>query len=429
MSDAVRALKDKASELAAKGKSEAALETWRQVVTAAPDDLTARQKVAELLAKVGQTSVAVDAYEDLAKRFAEKGLFFKASATCRLLLGLDPKHERTLELLASLYTRKSQEPLRGMKGLTPPAQQPVAPVPGAPPPPPPEAFELEVPVVEGTLESGLPAIPLFSSLSEAELKQILSSAMEVRAYSDGELIVQEGAAGLSMFALVEGEAGVFRGWGSEQPRQVATLSAGTIFGEVALGSGARRVATVVAKGDAVALEFPREAMANVSVRFPHVGAQLARFCRDRLLENALRASPLFNALDDAGRTALSREFRPCSFSTGQKLITEGFEADGVHMVLRGSCHVLHSSGKRYPDLREGDLLGEVSALTKGAATASVTAVGQVLTLRLPASELERLVLSNAQAKAAVTALAKERLERTAQFDQVLRDESAPDRRV
>ena len=49
MSDAVRALKDKASELAAKGKSEAALETWRQVVTAAPDDLTARQKVAELL--------------------------------------------------------------------------------------------------------------------------------------------------------------------------------------------------------------------------------------------------------------------------------------------------------------------------------------------------------------------------------------------
>ena len=101
MSDAVRALKDKASELAAKGKSEAALETWRQVVTAAPDDLTARQKVAELLAKVGQTSAAVDAYEDLAKRFAEKGLFFKASATCRLLLGLDPRHERTLELLAS----------------------------------------------------------------------------------------------------------------------------------------------------------------------------------------------------------------------------------------------------------------------------------------------------------------------------------------
>lgn len=428
MSEAVRALKDKASELMAKGKSEAALETWRQVVSAAPDDLTARQKVAELLAKLNQTKDAVDAYEDLAKRFAEKGLFFKASATCRLLLGLDSRHERTLEMLASLYTRKSQEPLRGMKGLTPPAQQPVAPLAGAPLPTPVE-LELDVPIVEGTLESGLPAIPLFSSLSETELKEILASAMEVRAYADGEQIVQEGAAGLSMFALVEGEAGVFRGWGTEQPRQVATLSAGTIFGEVALGSGARRVATVVAKGDAVALEFPREAMANVSVRFPHVGAQLARFCRDRLLANALRASPLFHALDEATQGAIAREFRPCSFSTGQKIITEGFEADGVHMVLRGACHVLHSSGKRYPDLREGDLFGEVSALTKGEATASVTAAGQVLTLRLPSSELERLVLSNPQASTAVKALAKERLERTAQFDQVLRDESLPDRRV
>lgn len=426
MSDAVRALKDKASELMAKGRSELALETWRKVVSAAPDDLTARQKVAELLAKLGQTSAAVDAYEDLAKRFAEKGLFFKASATCRLLLGLDPRHERTLEMLASLYTRKSQEPLRAMKGLTPPPQQPVAPLPGAPAP---VAFELDVPIVEGTLESGLPAIPLFSSLSEAELKEILASAMEVRAYADGEQIVQEGAAGLSMFALVEGEAGVFRGWGTAQPRQVATLSAGTIFGEVALGSGARRVATVVAKGDAVALEFPREAMANVSVRFPHVGAQLARFCRDRLLDNALRASPLFHALDGAAQEAIAREFRPCSFTNGQKIITEGFESDGVHMVLRGACHVLHSSGKRYPDLREGDLFGEVSALTKGEATASVVAAGQVLTLRLPTAELERLVASNAQVGAAVKALAKERLERTAQFDQVLRDEALPDRRV
>lgn len=428
MSDAVRALKDQASELMAKGKSDAALDTWRKVVSAAPDDLTARQKVAELLAKLGLTKDAVDAYEDLAKRFAEKGLFFKASATCRLLLGLDPRHERTLELLASLYTRKAQEPLRNLKGLTPPPQQPVAPLVGTPPPAPVE-LELDVPIVEGTLESGLPAIPLFSSLSEAELKQILASAMEVRAYAAGELVVQEGAAGLSMFALVEGEAGVFRGWGTAQQRQVATLSAGTIFGEVALGSGARRVATVVAQGDAVALEFPREAMANVSLRFPHVGAQLARFCRDRLLANALRASPLFRALDEPALEAVSREFRPCSFSNAQKIITEGFEADGVHMLLRGTCHVLHSSGKRYPDLCEGDLFGEVSALTKGEATASVVAAGQVLTLRLPTAELERLVSSNAQVSTAVKALVKERLERTAQFDQVLRDESLPDRRV
>jgi CRP-like cAMP-binding protein len=426
MSEAVRALKDKASELAGRGKPDAALEAWRAVVAAAPDDLSAHHKVADLLAKLGRRREAVDAYEALAKRFAAQGLFYKASAVCRLLLGLDPQHQRTVELLASLYTRRAAEPARSLKG--PPPQPPVEPRPGVPLP---EAVEvdLEVPIVEGTLESGLPAIPLFSSLAEAELKELLATSMEVRAYTDGELVVQEGAAGLSMFALVEGQLGVFRGWGTERSRQVATLSAGSVFGEVALGSGGRRVATVVSSGDAIALEFPREAMAALSVRFPHVGAQLSRFCRDRLLANALRASPLFRALDEATLAEVSRAFKPCTATNGQRLVAEGFEADGVHMVLRGSCQVLHASGKRYPDLREGDLFGEVSVLTKGAATASVVAAGPVLTLRLPGEALERLVLSKPDARRTLTELANERLKRTAEFDQVLRDESLPDARV
>ncbi len=429
MSEAVRALKDKAAEQASKGKTGAALETWKQIVAASPDDIGARQKVAELLAKLGRRAEAVETYEDVARRFAEKGLFFKASATCRVLLGLDPQHQRTLELIATLYTRKSPPPYRGISGLTPPPQRPVDLPPTVGPTAPPLELDLEIDIVEGALESGLPSIPLFSSLTEAELKDILATAMEVRAYSDGEQIVQEGAPGLSMFALVEGTAGVHRGWASEHRRQVATLEAGAIFGEVALGSGARRVATVVAQGEAVALEFPREAMAQVSLRYPHVGELLANFCRDRLLANALRASPLFRALDEAGRSAVARAFQPCSYPNGQKIITEGLEADGVHMLLRGTCQVRHHSGQRYPDMREGDLFGEVSALTKGAATASVEAAGPVLTLRLSTAELEAQVLSNPQAKLTVTKLANERVQRTAQFDQVLRDDSVQDRRV
>lgn len=428
MSEAVRALKDKAAEQASQGKTGAALDTWKRIVAAAPDDIGARQKVAELLAKLGKRAEAVDAYEDVAKRFAEKGLFFKASAVCRVLLGLDPQHQRTLELIATLYTRKTPAPYRGVSGLTPPPQRPVD-LPQTVGPTPPLELDIEIPIVEGALESGLPSIPLFSSLTEDELKEILSTAMEVRAYSDGEQIVQEGAPGLSMFALVEGTAGVHRGWASDHQRQVATLEAGAIFGEVALGSGARRVATVVAQGEAVALEFPRESMAQVSLRHPHVGEQLATFCRDRLLANALRASPLFRALDEAARRAVAQAFQPCSFTNGQKIITEGLETDGVHMLLRGTCRVKHHSGQRYPDMREGDLFGEVSALTKGAATASVEAAGPVLTLRLSSAELEARVLSNPQAKLSVTKLANERVQRTAQFDQVLRDESVQDRRV
>jgi CRP-like cAMP-binding protein len=430
MSDAVRALKDRASEQSAKGKWANALESWRQVVAAAPDDIAARQKVAEVLTKLGRNAEAVEVYEDVARRFAEQGLFFKASAVCRVLLGLDPKHQRTLELISALYTRKQPAPYKGMSGLTPPPQRPVEPPLGVSAVTPTEfEVDLEIPIFEGTLESGLPSIPLFSTLEQSELKEILGTAMEVRAYADGDLIVQEGAPGDSMFALVEGEAGVFRGWGSNLQRQVAELGAGTIFGEVSLGSGAPRVATVVAKGEAIALEFPRESMAQVAVRHPNVGERLAEFCRERLLANALRASPLFRALDEHGRRAVGSCFRPCSFTKGQRIVTQGLETDGVHMLLRGVCQVLHPSGQRYPDMREGDLFGEVSALTQGTATASVVAAGPVLTLRLSTTDLEEKVLSNPQARLAVKQLANERLQRTAQFDQVLRDDSVQDRRV
>ena len=46
MSDQVRALKDKATELTTKGKFPAAIEAWQKVVAAAPDDVGALLMVA-----------------------------------------------------------------------------------------------------------------------------------------------------------------------------------------------------------------------------------------------------------------------------------------------------------------------------------------------------------------------------------------------
>jgi cAMP-dependent protein kinase regulator len=388
MTDPVRALKDKATELMVKGKLPKALEAWQAVVAAAPQDVAAEQKVAELQAKLGHRGEAVALYERVARRYAEQGHFFKASAVCRLVLGLDPGHQRTQELIASLFAKQ-----RG------PAK-PAAPVPATPAPAP----------------GGLPSIPLFSTLAVEELKAVLGTAMEVRAYGPGELIVAEGAPGDSMFALVEGSAGIFRGFGTPAQRRVAELASGDIFGEVALLSGAPRVATVAADGDAVALEFPRAAMARVIEQHSNIGAQLEQFCQERLLSNALRASPVLRALPEAERAALSSAFVAATFVPGQRVISEGEAADAVFILVRGACEVTHSSGARYPELREGDLFGELSALTGEPPTATVKAKGTALTLKLPASEFKARVLAHPAAKAAVDALAKARLARTEQLD-------------
>ncbi|MCU0695539.1 MAG: cyclic nucleotide-binding domain-containing protein [Myxococcaceae bacterium] len=402
MGDAVRELKDKATELTLKGKLPAAIEAWQKVVAAAPDDVPARQKVAELQSKAGRFADSVATYEEVAKRYAEKGLFFKASAVCRLIQGSDPAHQRTLDLIASLYARS--------KPATPP--KPVA----TPAPEPEVIIDLDEPIAPPTA-SGLPSIPLFSMLSEAELKEVLRTSMEVRAFVKGDVVVSEGAPGDSMFALSEGAAGVFRAHGTPNARRVAAIGAGDSFGEVALVSGASRVATVVVESEtAVALEFPREAIYDVARRFPPVRQRIEAFTRERLLLNLMRANPVLRALPESSRAALQAAFRVKRANDGEALVTEGSAATGVSMLLRGVCLVTHQSGERYPDLKEGDLFGEVSVLTGGPATATVTAMGEVLTLQVSAEAFTAIVLSDPAAALAVKTLAKQRVDRTAQYD-------------
>lgn len=412
MADVIRELKDKATALVAKQKWPAALEAWRKVVAQAPDDTGALQKVAEMLVRLDQRDEAIGVYETVADQYAKHGLFFKASAVCRVILGLDANHQKTQERIASLFARAH-------------APKPsLLPTKTAAPPPPPSAskeieidLELELEVEPPQTASGLPSIPLFSTLTQDELKEVLSTAMEVRAFHAGDVIVREGEAGNSMFALVEGSAGIVRGLGTPGERKVASLAPGDIFGEVAIISGAPRVASVVPDGDAVALEISRDAMVNVVTRFPRVKQMLVQFYRERLLANAMRASPILRGLGEEQKRGLSAAFKPEVVPGGSVLIREGAKAGSVYLVLRGVCAASHHSGARYPDLREGDLFGEVSTLLEGNATATVTAIDTVLALKLSADEFKQRVLTDSGAMLAVKKLAQQRLARTAQLDE------------
>ncbi|MDQ3263731.1 MAG: cyclic nucleotide-binding domain-containing protein [Myxococcota bacterium] len=419
----VRALKDKATLLVSKGKLGAGLEAWQQVVTAAPDEIVARQKVAELLQRLGRTAEAVQGYEEVAQRYARMGQFFKASAICRLLLTIEPVHQRTQELIASLYAHAKPVPVTA-RGL------PRVDAAGAKPAPAPEPdFELDIEVELAPPPSGLPAIPLFSTLTEAELKEILGGSMEIRSFGPGEVLVAEGAPGDSMFAVVEGGASVYRAYGSAAQRKVAEVASGDIFGEAAMVSGGPRLATVVSEGDVVVLEFGREAMSQVSARHPRVGQKLDLFYRQRLLKNILRASPLLRSLPEADKQTLSERFQPCHFVAGQSILRQGQPVDSVHLLLRGVCSATGSNGERYPDLVEGDLFGEVSLLTDGIATASVAAAAPVLTLRLSADEFRSRVLAHEAAAQAVRALAEVRLRRTEALGSAPDAEAGVDLRV
>jgi CRP-like cAMP-binding protein len=113
----LRKLKDKAAELAAKGKVDKAASVYREVVEADPKDLVARQKLAEVLRRGGEIAEAIEEYKLVADRFARDGLLIKAIAICKTILELDPQHVETQGALAELYARRqataaAQPPVR-----------------------------------------------------------------------------------------------------------------------------------------------------------------------------------------------------------------------------------------------------------------------------------------------------------------------------
>jgi len=87
----------------------------------------------------------------------------------------------------------------------------------------------------------LETIPLFSELEEARRDELADVCSEVEVDA-GTTVVHEGDFGYAMFAIVSGDADVVHG-----AAVIRTLSAGDVFGEIAVLSGGRRTASVVAR--------------------------------------------------------------------------------------------------------------------------------------------------------------------------------------
>jgi cAMP-dependent protein kinase regulator len=411
----LREAKDRAAELYAKGKLSSALAQYQRIAKAAPHDVSVRQSLAEVFSRLGRKHEAVAAYLDVLGRYAEAGQFFKAIALCKVILALDPEHRAAQEELAALYSKT-----RAPKQMAPAPQgefelqlldEPLTAAPADDEP----VLLLDVVVEEGPAPAmaggALPVIPLFSQLSRDEFVAVLSQGMEVRAAPPDDVLVREGDDGASMFAIVQGLVAVERGG-----TKVASMREGDFFGEMALMSKSKRLASVRAEGDVVVLEFPREAMEKLFVEHPGVAVALDAFYRERMLANLLRASPLFVPLSEAQKVELSGRFEVKTFDAGHVILVQGQPGDGLYLLLRGRCGVMDRSGKRYPALIEGDAFGEISVATGRAVTANVRAESQVVALRLGTEVVRELVLSNAQVKQALMGLAEERLERSRTMD-------------
>jgi len=94
-----------------------------------------------------------------------------------------------------------------------------------------------------SLDDTLRQVPLFSNLSQRQLRRLKSDFKE-RTFRSGAVILREGEmSGVDFFVLVEGEAAA-----TVRGKEIGRLGPGDHFGELALILEQERMATVTAVG-------------------------------------------------------------------------------------------------------------------------------------------------------------------------------------
>lgn len=150
----------------------------------------------------------------------------------------------------------------------------------------------------------LRSIELLSPLSESEHLAIADAA-RVHFYSKGETVIRRGAAGDSMYVIAKGAVSIRipDKEATNGSQEIAQLKEGLVFGEMALLTGEKRTANVVALTDVTTIEIDKHALQPVLVDHPELAATLSHKMSQRRdeLQTILATSP-----EEAEKTILSR---------------------------------------------------------------------------------------------------------------------------
>ena len=259
-------------------------------------------------------------------------------------------------------------------------------------------------------DGGLPHIPLFSDLPRDAFIALFERC-PLRRFPEGARIIEQGSKGDAFYVICSGRVRIVRQRGEEQ-QELAVLSEGAFFGEMALLSGAPRSASVVgAAEETQVLEISAPVLAGLSRRYPQVAKALRRFCRQRLLSDVVNTSALFQPFGRKDRRVLVERFLASAVRRGDVIIHEGNQVDGLYVVLSGEVAV-SKGGQPLASLREGELFGEMSLLQKTPATATVTAARNTSLLRLPREAFDSLILTHPQILELVSGLTEARQRQT-----------------
>jgi CRP-like cAMP-binding protein len=185
---------------------------------------------------------------------------------------------------------------------------------------------------------------------------------------------------------------------------------------MALITRAKRSATVTATDVVEYFELGRTEVAQLTQHEPKVMQELAAYCRNRLLMNLLRASPLFSRFDEATRVSLLGHFQTQTIGSGDACIAAGQPGTGLYVIATGRAQVQarDADGKSVllATLGPGDVFGEISLIKQRPATADVIAIETLGVIVLPPAHFQQVLAKFPDVRTYLESLSDQRLAAT-----------------
>jgi CRP/FNR family cyclic AMP-dependent transcriptional regulator len=128
-------------------------------------------------------------------------------------------------------------------------------------------------ILDGTTESVLSKVPAFSDLSARDLRRV-ASIVHKREYKAGEPVFYQGDPGLGMFIIQEGEVSIRISEREGEEKELAVLTDGDFFGELALLDESPRSATAFCKTDCSVIGFFRTDLMELIEENPNLGMKI-----------------------------------------------------------------------------------------------------------------------------------------------------------
>ncbi|GAC1459403.1 MAG: hypothetical protein NVSMB8_08960 [Candidatus Limnocylindrales bacterium] len=228
----------------------------------------------------------------------------------------------------------------------------------------------------------------FLALSPPARDRLEAAASAVQ-FAPGELILREGEAADAAYVIL---AGKVRVQSSAQLRTLATLSGPAVVGEMAVLRNEPRMADASAGSGVRALCLPATALRAAIADEPRFADELRDFAALRVASNFLRRDSPFGDLPSDAISELAGVLTAVSFDAGAVSVREGEHGDDAYLLRTGDVDVVQGEGERHiAHLGAGSFIGEISALTGSARTATVRASGPVTAYRLGGDDARRII--------------------------------------